>query len=342
MKNKKLMISTIIGISTLVLLVVGATYAYFRVPTKNNFTKTNASTKIDSIGTVTMMPGSELNMEITSGQMMQMNKDIAYYGSSEGTKTEETSEIIGTASVSGDGVFTCTYELVMNATGTNNMYTAIQSMDSKLGNVILTVNGVRYDFGNANLFPNTISGKMEGLTEGVNQELTAQLKLVNQTGTEQNALIGTDINITFELKNFDCTATDMGTSGTYVMETSPANISTELVNGLYRFQGSQSEVTNNYICFGTNDKNECLNPNSPSLFRIIGITPDGQLKLVMARNLGDLAWHSDKTTDVSWSDSALYNYIKMRLMLVYHLIGLTLLNKMNGDMGLLQTNKQIK
>ena len=305
MKDKKMIISTIVGVTTLVLLTIGATYAYFKVPIKNNFTKTNVSSKIESIGTVTMMPGSELNMEITSGQMMQMNKDVAYYGSSEGTKTEETSEIIGTASVNGNGVFTCTYDLVMNATGTNNMYTAVQGMNAKNGHVILTVNGVRYDFGTANLFPKTISGKIEGLTEGVNQELTAQLKLINSSGVDQSSLIGTDINITFELKNFDCQATDMGTSGAYVMKTSPANISTELVNGLYRFQGTKDEVTNNYICFGTTNKAEC---GAGTAFRIIGITPDGQLKIIENSGaFGQAKWNQALDNTSSWADSDLFN-----------------------------------
>ena len=302
MKDKKIMVSAIIGIGVLVLLVLGATFAYFVVPVKNNFTKTNASSKIDSIGTVTLSPGSDISMEITSGQMMQMDTDVAYYGSSEGTTEEETSEIIATASVSGNGVFNCTYDLVMNATGTNNMYDAVQGMSDKEGQLILTVNGVRYDFSTTNLFPKTISGEMLGLTEGVNQELTAQLKLINKTGTEQNALIGTDINITFELQNFECSATEMGTSGTYVMETSPANISEELVNGLYRYQGTKDEVTNNYLCFMTTDKDECAS-NTGGLFRIIGITSDGQLKIIQNTYTGLENWG---TGDELWPDSKIF------------------------------------
>ena len=115
MKDKKVIISTIIGVVVLVILVVGASYAYFSVQVKNNFTKTNISSTVDSIGHVTMSPGSDISMEITSGQMMNKGSDVVYYGSSEGTKEEETSEIIGTASVSGNGVFNCTYDLVMNA-----------------------------------------------------------------------------------------------------------------------------------------------------------------------------------------------------------------------------------
>lgn len=307
MKDKRVIILTIIGVAILVLFVIGATYAYFSVPVKNNFTKTNISSTVESIGVVTMSPGSDISMEITSGQMMKMDTDVAYYGSSEGTTEEETSEIIGTASVSGNGVFNCTYDLVMNATGTNNMYDAVQGMTDKEGQLILTVNGVRYDFSTTNLFPKTISGEMLGLTEGVNQELTAQLKLVNSSGVEQNALVGTDINITFELKNFNCKIANMGSAGTYVMETSPANISTELVNGLYRFQGTKDEVTNNYLCFMTTNKVEC---GAGTIYRILGITPDGQLKIIEnSGSSGTEKWHDNTTEDPSWPYSSLFNYL---------------------------------
>lgn len=46
----------------------------------------------------------------------------------------------------------------------------------------------------------------------------------------------------------------------------------EPVNGLYRYYGSDTDVQNNYICFGTTDQNICKEDKEQYMYRIIGIT----------------------------------------------------------------------
>ena len=89
---------------------------------------------------------------------------------------------------------------------------------------------------------------------------------------------------------------------------SPTGLSTELIGGLYRYQGVQdaNNTVDNYICFGTTNKNDCVSDTDKYMYRIIGISSNGQLKLIRkeALNTG-YAWNS--STGVDWAHSDLYN-----------------------------------
>ena len=85
------------------------------------------------------------------------------------------------------------------------------------------------------------------------------------------------------------------------------NISTELIGGLYRYQGIQDSTHDvaNYICFGTTNKSECTNNTDFFMYRIIGISPSGQMKLIKKYKLStDYVWHS--TSGVEWPNSSLF------------------------------------
>ena len=61
-------------------------------------------------------------------------------------------------------------------------------------------------------------------------------------------------------------------------------LSKDLQGGMYRYQASfpnsdSSEMTN-WICFGTKDESECKSNIDKYMYRIIGITEDGQMYLI--------------------------------------------------------------
>ncbi len=87
----------------------------------------------------------------------------------------------------------------------------------------------------------------------------------------------------------------------------PTGISTNLVAGLYRYQGVQNNDTNvdNYICFGTTDKNSCLSNQNNFMYRIIGIAPEGQLKVIKMTSIGSSVWNDKDGT--LWGSCTLYN-----------------------------------
>jgi len=71
---------------------------------------------------------------------------------------------------------------------------------------------------------------------------------------------------------------------------------------------------NNYVCFGTTNKEECTSDTDKYMYRIIGIFEDGEgnqhLKLIKKEALNTAyKWHNDNTTDKNWEESNLYKGI---------------------------------
>ncbi len=70
----------------------------------------------------------------------------------------------------------------------------------------------------------------------------------------------------------------------------------------------------NYICFGTSDKEECVNDTEKYMYRIIGVTKDtgkGNMFKVIKKEILNTQhkWYSDDKTDIKWPQSEVYNQI---------------------------------
>ena len=97
-------------------------------------------------------------------------------------------------------------------------------------------------------------------------------------------------------------------SGYSLIAHAPDGLSTELIAGLYRYQGVQdaNHNVNNYICFGTINKNACTSDTDKYMYRIIGINTDGQMKLIKKEVLSSqYQWNSQKN-DTEWVSSTLF------------------------------------
>ena len=318
-ENKKIIVPTIIAVITLVMLTIGATYAYFTVSATNSFGTKTITATTPAIGSVALTSETNLTMNVTASQMMAGSSDITYYASSNGTTTTETTATIGTAKVTGEGTFSCDYTLTIDD-NSSSLYDAFQSMSTKSeGQIVLTVNGVEYDFNTSNLFPKTISGTMNGLTSSKSQDITAQLKLVNKKSINQSALADKTLTLSFNVTNFKCNATeDVATQSgiEYVLATAS---SSDIWNSTLEDDGIRFVGTNpdNYICFGYDDaETDCDFTNSTNTdlyaYRIIGIFEDESgeqhLKLIKKEALNtNYEWHGDYEDDVNWEDSDLYN-----------------------------------
>ena len=100
LNNNKRIIPLVIGIITVAMLIIGATYAYFAVGTTNNFGTTTINATAENVGTVTLSnTNSTLSMDLTAADMMRKTAwclytptrfCIAYYDTA-----EECSENIG-------------------------------------------------------------------------------------------------------------------------------------------------------------------------------------------------------------------------------------------------------
>ena len=106
---------------------------------------------------------------------------------------------------------------------------------------------------------------------------------------------------------------------------------------LRRFVGTYEQVTDNFICFGTNDQNDCKNNMDTYMYRIIGIDSSGRLKLIKATKIvgdsggGVFAWNSDNRSDVKWNNSNLYNRLNENDRSDKYFVGNTRYNYMNNN-----------
>jgi len=67
-------------------------------------------------------------------------------------------------------------------------------------------------------------------------------------------------------------------------------------------------VDNNYICFGTSNMNTCKTNPDTYMYRIIGISPGGKIKVIKMTELGDdaMQWYEDADYDIPWTESFIY------------------------------------
>lgn len=74
----------------------------------------------------------------------------------------------------------------------------------------------------------------------------------------------------------------LGTKGSDLVDdrANIANLSNNLVGDMYRYQGTATAVTNNYICFGTTNMSTCTANTGTYMYRIIGIDTSGRMKLI--------------------------------------------------------------
>lgn len=107
MDKKNTMLLTVIAVATLLVAVVGATFAYFAISTGDsaNTSKTTitGSTENTKVGSVALQGDETLTMNLTAQDMAEANKGNTFYATKEGKATmgSEQRLDIGTATLTG-------------------------------------------------------------------------------------------------------------------------------------------------------------------------------------------------------------------------------------------------
>ncbi len=80
---------------------------------------------------------------------------------------------------------------------------------------------------------------------------------------------------------------------------------------MYRFQGQQSDGVDNYICFGTSDKDTCVKDTDHHMYRIIGIEAStGRVKVIKKEALNKTyQWNTKYDINIEFPQSIIYNAI---------------------------------
>ena len=157
---------------------------------------------------------------------------------------------------------------------------------------------------------------------------TLTIQLVNSPTVDQTADLNANFYTEFDIKEYESTFANYikdnvyGTDTTLYLhsDTATGNNETSIANwtnaesgnandGAYRYSGPDASV-HNYICFGTDDKDACLNDtsdngNSKYLFRIISVEGDN-VKIIKALPLyntktsaATFRWDYEGSTDTS-------------------------------------------
>ena len=101
-------------------------------------------------------------------------------------------------------------------------------------------------------------------------------------------------------------------TGYSLLTHNPVGISSTLQGGLYRYQGA---TVDNYICFGTTDKNTCTADTDKYMYRIIGINTNSQMKLIKKTPLPDKYQRNSVSGTVDLPSTDLFNLLNGEIFL---------------------------
>ncbi len=333
MEKKKTIVLTMIGLATLMLLVIGSAFAYFSITNNSGGkTETNFTGETDQLakyGTPTITGESNLYLDLLVSDMAQGKIGTSYWA----TDTKENrfepdrkDHIVSTAGISGstteeEAYLNCTSDLTITASvkksgeeesleediiteGDGRVYLGYQS-DKASNKASIDPNEIDLahiisETKNNDGYKTTINYTIVGDS---NVNITAAIELKN-TKDDQTALAGKDIDINITNENLVCSVGTKLTNKEIAEANDKDNVLTDTsVGGMHRYQGTGD--VNNYICLG----DDC-GTNGNDLYRIIGITDDGEIKVIKKIALtGTMKWHTTYSTDTEWPDSDLFHQL---------------------------------
>jgi len=313
MDNKKTLIASIIGVALLVVLVAGATFAYFTTAVTNDNGETLVTGKTDAIGSISLTnPTSNLHITLNALDMTQDNLNT-YYATNDATLNYDSEEVqrdIAVATLTGGEATThyeCTTTINVNVSGT--MVAGLQSGDAyiQFGGLLTD----KVDLKNASTTGYPVTFKLNG-TDKLSDKVSAAIAIENRNAN-QNSIAGKELSVRFTNNDLVCKVVE-GQNGGDEESVLLAQAVTNLVgqasgngnvlneNGI-RYQGANPD---NYIQFNN------------ETWRIIGVF-DGYTKIIRNDPLGGRAEPTIMSWSVvenfweasnKWSDSLVYAYLR--------------------------------
>ena len=204
MDKKNTMLLTVIAVSTLLVAVVGATFAYFSVYTGTPGA-TNIDATVETVGTVTLSGGGNLNLTVTAAQMAQSAAPATYNLSNAN---------VASATLSGAGAnetYYCRFSLAVANAST-------MESESKDGGLNITVaSGVTVSQGfttGTNVSPKSVAagnytvnftmGKNGTFAGGSLITVTGAIENLADDATQAGRLAGKTIDVDYTISNFKC------------------------------------------------------------------------------------------------------------------------------------------
>ncbi len=225
MERKNTMLLTVIAVATLLVAVVGATFAYYSVQTGANNSTHAINTSTGAAATVTYTANTtQLYLKVTAAQMAEANKTHVLYAQSTDIAASDntaTNFTLGTFTVTGAGdsdIHECTFNWSLTTSGTlkdlegdtdNGRITI--SLGSEQGAITETNGTLVGD----HAFSGTAASGTAKFTATGNQtktihgtaSITNTTAIQNQTTPTSNDISGlSGVVTTFQVTNVACTA----------------------------------------------------------------------------------------------------------------------------------------
>ena len=321
--NKKQLI--VVAFTFALLLLIGGTYAYFSINATSDKTGAKVTGKANNLGNPTMqIKTSKLYLNLDANLMSQANAGKTYYANEDESGlalTTNPNYVLATASLpEGDEALDCTYNYKVTATVTNEI---TDGSDSDVKVIVGDKKMTLKELTTAGTAGIIVSGEIKNLTKGqsVSTPLTSS---VTNTANTQDKLVGNSYTINIEpyndgdIKAFFCKLPyQIDTKKTFAQNLIDSDWlwQSGLEGDGYRYIGSGAVGTdtnpNNFICFGTTDKTECIANQDKYMYRVLGVfadaNGDNHIKLIKYKQLGSTyAWNNDKTVSTSWENSDMY------------------------------------
>ena len=230
MDKKNTMLLTVIAIATLLVAVVGATFAYFSISADaTGVTTTNVNGQATSTGAITMVTNTEnLYLKLSAAEMSQAaagESGKIYYATKTATTEQMTNNYLENQSAatfdlatfslaSGETKYDCTYKYTVKITTSGVNTSAITGNLADDIKIVFAGTGIQdtktMTIGELITAGETgieLSGTALDLTAGVAQKITVYSSFENTTAV-QDALSGINYNITItpdKDTSFKCT-----------------------------------------------------------------------------------------------------------------------------------------
>ncbi len=247
MERKNTILLTTIAIITLLVAVVGATFAYYTVETKNSTSPITFTGNGNPVGAITLTsPNTSLSMTITPTDMAKFNETKHYYALTTGTASEAPSTSSGIYGITkkeyimnqadlvggnNETAYTCTADLIVTlTTGDGTMGSVLAANDAIL--YFTTINATMDQEKEQSLDLSTIKSgsktyKVVYKVNGLNSEnrkayIKADLELNNATDRDQKYLAGPSLGDGQGTKGSTLTVTLQSTDFSCSIDTSKA------------------------------------------------------------------------------------------------------------------------
>ena len=323
MEKKKAVIYSMVALIALVILVVGATYAYFQ-------TQYGSASNADV--NVTTYTTDVLTFE--TGDAINISADQESFAQGKGNRTGSTFARATLQANNKTNTATANYYVYLNISGNDFEYSKdssspelLLSITDNSGNQVTKLTGLNYitvtDGSNKSISGFDITKSSGLLTLVDNKEISASPKQIEEWNItitlvnynyDQNANTGKSFSskliiqkekMKTSLANY-VKSLYTGTQGENGIYYHDSNLTNGAGDNSYRYAGASADV-NNYICLGSNEET-CPADN---LYRIIGVFGDNNhgikdqqlVKVIKNTSIGDIEWDTAGTND--WASASL-------------------------------------